>query len=358
MFNLYIKGTRSFTKRRIVAFYSTTTLHQDCNRVVCEQLGFFLSFNRFFIRPVPVSGHINMAHGILHVLLVALVATSFATSQKTRKNRDRVAGTIPDNNVDDEIWTFAVGSLGTREAYLDPITTEPKGFYVDVINAVCEEAEKDCRLVYDLYSKCWQNVNGQEVGGDGLFNFHYDACAAWYHTYVRERTFQFSAAMTKNVASGFIVRPGNPDGFDWRDLTDLKIGFVEGFASSPICVAQNADKITGALIPRENIVYYNSLPELFQGVRDGEVDAGFESDVKEPGNLDFLVTEDVYCAIDGISLMARKDNRIVDWWNPAFEKVLSSDKYSDICDNLLEEHGDQPGPLPEDLCIETEASRK
>lgn len=283
----------------------------------------------------------------VYILVVALAVTAGTASQKQRK--DPSARRVY-SNTKDEIWTIAVGSLGTREAYLDPLSGEPKGFYVDVIDAVCKRANMDCRLVYDRYSNCWTSVDGEEYGGVGLFNYYYDACAAWYHTYNRAHTFQFTEAFGKNQGSGFIVPTGNPSGFNWMDLTERKIGFVTGFASTPLCVAQNAEVVIGASLSDDQIVYYDSLPGMVQGVIDGEVDAGFESLFPNTDVVDFIEAE-VFCSVDGIGLMHRKDNPINDWWNPAWQQVRDSEEYEMICNNLLEEHGDLPGPNPEDLCI-------
>ena len=41
---------------------------------------------------------------------------------------------------------------------------------------VCEIADKNCQIVYDLQQNCWDSIDGTAVGGFGVFNFYYDAC--------------------------------------------------------------------------------------------------------------------------------------------------------------------------------------
>ena len=41
----------------------------------------------------------------------------------------------------------------------------------------------------------------------------------------------------------FIVKSGNTD-FDWTDLTGRKIGFIDGWAYSSLCVSRESERIT------------------------------------------------------------------------------------------------------------------
>lgn len=43
---------------------------------------------------------------------------------------------------------------------------------------VCKVANKNCRVVYDVWNRCWDSVSGQVArGGVGLMDSWYDACA-------------------------------------------------------------------------------------------------------------------------------------------------------------------------------------
>ena len=66
----------------------------------------------------------------------------------------------------------------------------------------------------------------------------------WLPTFSRLRTFQFTGGLVQNKPSGFLVKPGNPDNFDFANLSDKKIGFIDGFFSDPGCVARNDDIYT------------------------------------------------------------------------------------------------------------------
>ena len=47
------------------------------------------------------------------------------------------------------------------------------------------------------------------------------------------------------------------------------------------------------------------------------------------------------CQGDGAGIMIRKDSRIADWWNPAFDQLKMSSEYQRICSEVAEKHGKQ-----------------
>ena len=74
-----------------------------------------------------------------------------------------------------------------------------------------------------------------------------------------------------------------------------------------------------------------------------QVDAGFNSVVALESfgdQLDIVQEgEGITCAEGGSSMMGRKDNPFFQWFNPALEELLASAEYTEICDNLVTEHG-------------------
>ena len=71
-----------------------------------------------------------------------------------------------------------------------------------------------------------------------------------------------------------------------------------------------------------------------------KVDAVFGFGTKFTNPAWTIVSDEITgCSKAGISAMTRKDNRLVDWWNPAFEKLKSIPKWQDVCQDLTEEHG-------------------
>lgn len=291
---------------------------------------------------------------VLSVIVLCIMAIALPeVSSQPPPGKGR-KGQSPTVNTDPEVWTIAFGLLGTREEYLDPISGQIRGFNVDIVNAVCEIAGKNCQMVQDPYSNCWASIEGGSVGGVGLFNFYYDACTGWFQTLRRLRTFAFSTPFAATFKNAFAVIPGNPTGFDAGDLTDRKIGFLNGYASDPSCLARQ--DITGAALPDENIVIYNSESDFLAGIANGEVDAGFNSvlALEALGDQIEIVQEGegFSCSEGGSSMMGRKDNPFFQWFDSALEELLASPEYREICDNLVTEHGDIPGPEPDAICLD------
>lgn len=287
---------------------------------------------------------------VIVLCIMAIALPEVSAEGKGRKNK----GQSPTVNIDPEVWTIAFGILGSREEYVDPISGQIRGFNVDIVNAVCKKAGKNCQMVQDSDSNCWHSIEGDSVGGVGLFNFYYDACTGWSQTLRRLRTFQFSPPFAISFKDAFAVIPGNPTGFDAGDLTDRKIGFLDGFVSDSSCLARQVN-ITGADLPQENIVIYSSESAWLAGIANGEVDAGFHAigTLEALGDQIMIVQEGegISCATGGISMMGRKDNPFFQWFNPAMEELLASPEYTEICDNLVPEHGHIPGPEADEICL-------
>ncbi len=45
------------------------------------------------------------------------------------------------------------------------------------------------------------------------------------------------------------------------------------------------------------------------------------------------------CEQVGFGMMTRYDSKLIDWWNPAQEKLLKSKQYAEICQDVREVHG-------------------
>ncbi len=66
----------------------------------------------------------------------------------------------------------------------------------------------------------------------------------WFNTYDRALTVDFTTAFRKPLLGVFFVKSGNPNGFQWTDLTGKKIAFDDGSAQDEHCLARMGDKIT------------------------------------------------------------------------------------------------------------------
>lgn len=309
------------------------------------------------------SGSISLILSVIAVILavIALILGAVSMSQKGVNNYTFDGGNsgnggqgYNNNNDDDKIWTMSIGHDASRWEYLDEVSGQIKGFDVDLVNAVCTIANKNCRLSADLYQNCWDAAVGQgQFGGQGLYNGWYDACTAWSHSYVRSRTFQFSTPFAKTKVGVFVVKPGNPRGFDWTDIRGKTIGFIDGFVFDDFCVARETDRIQGAALPVENIVHYNGRDAMVDAIVNEEIDAAFDAKTAYDNTeiVEIVSTDISTCAVGGFSMMTRKDSRLHEWWNPAFERLMATTQYRLICQDLKDQHGHIPGPDPEDLCL-------
>ncbi|XP_072047046.1 arginine-binding extracellular protein ArtP-like [Amphiura filiformis] len=258
-------------------------------------------------------------------------------------------------NDDDKIWVMAIGHSADNLEYIDEISGQIKGFDVDIVNAVCKIAGKNCRFSADVYTRCWNSEIGETPrGGVGLYSGFYDACTGWFHTHVRDRTFQFSDPFSTIQADefGFFVKSGNPRNFAYRDISGKKIGFLDGFIADEFCVARQ-DNVQGVPIPPENVMYYSSHDQLLAGIQNEEVD-GFDAVVilMNTDMVEVIPGFIAQCSIAGQSMMMRVDSTLWKWWNPAFAELRASPEYKRICRDMLEQHGHFPGPRPEDHCFD------
>lgn len=61
-----------------------------------------------------------------------------------------------------------------------------------VVSLVCQEANKKCEIIRDLYINCWDaKAGGPAHGGTGLMGGWYDGCSGkiWYH---KEQTYKYA----------------------------------------------------------------------------------------------------------------------------------------------------------------------
>ncbi|XP_072019095.1 arginine-binding periplasmic protein-like [Amphiura filiformis] len=256
--------------------------------------------------------------------------------------------------VDTKIWNLAIGHLDNNEAYIDDLTGQVKGFHVDIAFEVCKRANKNCRLIWDLYNRCWDSQAGEVTrGGVGLMGGWYDGCVGWAQSYDRSRTFQFSKPFTKSASTYLLVKSNNPRGVDPTDVTGKIIGFIDGYVSDEFCLKRQQG-VTGNDLPSTQIRHFDSLQDLIDAIVNGQVDAGFSTfrgDV--PDTITLLSDNPFSCYLPngGVSIMTRLDNGLADWWNPAQDSLIQSSTYRQICSDLKEAHGDQRGNDPSDVCL-------
>ncbi|XP_072018576.1 uncharacterized protein [Amphiura filiformis] len=259
--------------------------------------------------------------------------------------------TSTDSSADSRIWTFAIGDGQYREAYIDATSGELKGFLVDFVHAVCNTANKNCRIMGDLWTRCWDTYPGEPArGGVGLTGRWYDACVGWVGTYDRHRTFQFTDPYGKAETETFFVKKGVGATFNWRDLTGKKVGILDGYSSDEHCLVRQTG-IASAPLDASQIRHFLSPSDLVAAVNSDTVDVAFAlNNVISADQLDQIETE-IKCYNSGPGLMLRVDSDLTTWWNKAQENLMASSEYNRVCQDLTEEHGHQPGRDPSEFCF-------
>ncbi|PIK55311.1 hypothetical protein BSL78_07783, partial [Apostichopus japonicus] len=246
-----------------------------------------------------------------------------------------LAATHRSCTTEDKIWTFAVAYHDVNIAYIDNRTGAISGYNVDVINAICQLANKDCAIVWDEEINCWDSSAGKASrGGAGLFNGWYDGCAGMIPTKERNRTFSFSKSYFKGPAEMLWARKNDTVARKLPiNVKNQKIGFVDGWHSDEFCLLEQTN-IVGFDTELSNFSHYPSMQELVQAMMKHEIDLAFCS--SHPILLSHLqpLTSSRVCATEGPAVMHRKDSRLSDWWNPALEKLIKSAQYVQICEDL------------------------
>ncbi|XP_072018569.1 uncharacterized protein [Amphiura filiformis] len=224
--------------------------------------------------------------------------SKFGGNQEAYYSENRVT----DLHYDSRIWNIRVTDYGNRMAYVDRRTRQFRGYLIDVINAVCQLAGRNCEIIDDDGLNCWNNDFPQV----GLMGKWYDACTAYSVTEARLRSMKFTKAFKPAARPAFLTSPGNPLGFDMNNLSVAKIGFLAGWWANPSCITSVLD----IELDSNQVFVYNDQSALRRALQDGEVDAICISNELAPatdGSLQVVEELDA-CLLGGDSLMMRKDS--------------------------------------------------
>ncbi|XP_072016261.1 uncharacterized protein [Amphiura filiformis] len=233
---------------------------------------------------------------------LAAFASDFTHGIKAASSADhetKLEGHLKLDLQDDKVWLFHVGLWGNTEQYINAEGVAA-GFDIDVLNAVCRIAGKNCKTVYDITTNCVYSVDKEDPrGGVGMMAGWYEGCIGWRNTTERRRYFDFSDDYVQPTMEVFVTLPGNPGGFDYHDLTAKKIGFINGFSSNEQCVAAlYGDSIIGADIPPENVVQCAGVSGCIQALENNEIDAWFILSSVVRGRSDVeIVSEELALAL-------------------------------------------------------------
>ncbi|XP_077863413.1 arginine-binding extracellular protein ArtP-like [Saccoglossus kowalevskii] len=218
-----------------------------------------------------------------------------------------------------------------------------KGFSLDLINAVCEEAGRNCEIQYDLDINCFAHDGRHFLLGEGLISKQYDACMSWYKTKDRTHVAAFSEPYWKiNNIYHLYVPSDNPNDFDPNNIAGKKIGFKNGWTGGHTCLEDvgGADTMTHE--------YVIQMKDLFNKLGKGELDAVFVLDgfAKYYLKNGFQkIGEGIKCAEPGIfHAVARKDNDVTDWFSETLREMKTNGKYYALCNKAKQDHGSK-GPI-------------
>ncbi|XP_030849338.1 uncharacterized protein LOC115918889 [Strongylocentrotus purpuratus] len=253
----------------------------------------------------------------------------------------------------ERIWMIAIGHYGSNVEYLDEETYTIRGFNPDIVDAVCSIANKNCKLVYDVYGNCWDSNAGQRPrGGQGLMGGWYDGCSGWVQSFDRLLTFSFTKPFMEANKVGMYAKSGST--LSYSDLTNLKVGFSDGWAYDEFCLARYTD-IAGSSLRQGQITHFASTERLIEALNSGEIDVIFVSALSQYDSALMRITPSDFenkCLKGGNSVMTRHNNRdFVNWWNDAFDRLVQRGRYDEICKTVSDRHGHIPGRDYTELCI-------
>ncbi|XP_072019213.1 uncharacterized protein [Amphiura filiformis] len=278
----------------------------DTGRIVSQERGHGGSGVNIKLLLMLVVVAILLASVALVVALISLTQNGHGGGEA----RVTITGQEGSDSKQDKIWNIATGHMTSNNIYIDQPSGQLKGFNVDLINA------------------------------------------GWIKGHTRARTFQFSKPWQKPVNYHFIVQTGNPRGFNPTDVTNVTFGFVDGFINDEFCLARQTS-ITGSTLSTSQIQHYPQPTDMFNAVLSGEVDVCIAVGNNLPTGLTRLEDPAMDCPLDasGGGLMLRMDNPLLEWWDPALERLIQTSEYHEICQDIIEEHGHMPGRDPKDRCF-------
>lgn len=182
----------------------------------------------------------------------------------------------------------------------------------------------------------------------------YDGCTGWYNTRDRARTFDFTDPFQKALKPYFFVLE-NDTSFAYPQFSGVKVGFLDGWWIDESCLSRysvNGFDETNAT----QVFHYQTEQAAVEALRSGEIDVMFMPNIASLTENEMLKVvhrpETDMCTDEGPGLMIQKDQfELKTWWNDAFSRLVDTSQYRDICDNIEEDHGNQPGADKDKVCV-------
>ena len=228
----------------------------------------------------------------------------------------------------EKTWTFSTDGNRRPQFYIDEFGNVA-GFNADLIYAVCRRAGKKCEFEVNSFLQCVnQDEDGNFKPGDGLAEGKFDACAGWVISPDRQKYCNFTDPFLA-TSTYFTVKQGNPLNFDPTSLSGKTITYLKGFSASATCLARLGMEGAEYLIAE-------GIEEAVENVKSEKADALF-SPRRNIEGLEAL--PDIYDCGDGVAIMVMPDSSLPDWWNPAFQELMDSGEYGELCEQSESRHG-------------------
>jgi len=218
-----------------------------------------------------------------------------------------------------------------------------QGFLIDLMHAVCDRAGKECYAVMDKADNCWYFEEGYGYPGKGLMAGWYTGCLGMFPTTERKNSFDFSKEFTENPKVAMYYNPDakifKPE--NNRDLGNRTIGFVETWAMDPTCLKYQTD-FQGNQYGDYTPVWYKDYETMVKAVLTKKVDAVLAPKALDLDRKGLAYIEPFFtCSSQGASVMTRKGDDVLTWWDKAFDEMKEDGEYRRICTIAERKHGDE-----------------
>lgn len=237
----------------------------------------------------------------------------------------------------DKVWLFAVDGRRKPFNFLDE-SGKLVGFDVDFVTKVCKVARQNCKMVLAQFTECTFSERNINYAGRGLMAEWFDACPGYVSSLDRLGAFDFTQPYLSTYAT-FTVAPSNPAGFDPKaaDFSKFTLTHLTGAVTGTQCLAR-LQKTFGKVIVAAN------LPEAKGLLLDGSADVLFSPRSNISG-LETLSPR-FHCDNGGTAVAFKKGSNLAAWWDPAFEKLVASGGFKQLCDEGELKYGTNLRCLP------------
>ncbi|XP_070570563.1 uncharacterized protein [Ptychodera flava] len=260
----------------------------------------------------------------------------------------KVIGSGIEETIDKRVYTFvSEHSCNCSFFYVDEEGI-PTGLAVDVLEAVCKEAGKICKLQVLGLIHCITDVKGQPLrAAPGLLARQFDACIGFaYNSGLKHIVSVSDSFVQYHGESQFFVRTGNPGKFDPSDVTGRKVVFFRTWDSNYRCLLEHG--VNGVNTEfLDNAVYLDRADDLLFYMDKYKVDAvfGLEMPLENGewaligGTPDGLepIGDVMHCA-EGVGVVSRKDSPVTQWFNEALRTLKKNGKFAAICRDAKTKH--------------------